>query len=169
MGSTGNVYTVTIKKDPSCTCPDYVTRYRKCKHIYFILIKVMKTGIEEEDKESYSETDLIKMFKNIPKITEAVMVNSITKDLWKMMKEGENPAGPVLIEQKSIDDLCPICLDDLNDGSSEIDYCKYSCGKSIHVLCFNMWKKKNNNECVYCRRSWEKKAKGDDNYVNLIK
>lgn len=37
MGSTGNVYTVTIKHTPECTCPDYTTRGNRCKHIFFIL------------------------------------------------------------------------------------------------------------------------------------
>ena len=56
MGSTGNVYTVTIKDIPECTCPDFRLRNKRCKHIYFILIKVMKTHNEDED--IYEEDDL---------------------------------------------------------------------------------------------------------------
>ena len=42
MGTTGNVYTVTIENEPSCTCPDFQLRQRRCKHIFFILMRVMK-------------------------------------------------------------------------------------------------------------------------------
>ena len=37
LGSTGNEYKVRIKKEPTCTCPDYIMRGNRCKHILFIL------------------------------------------------------------------------------------------------------------------------------------
>src|SRR4051812_7854048 len=66
MGSTGNVYTVTIKGSPTCTCPDYILRKRRCKHIFFILIRAMR--VANEEKKRYSKDDLGKMFNNIPKL-----------------------------------------------------------------------------------------------------
>ncbi|KDQ28578.1 hypothetical protein PLEOSDRAFT_1102621 [Pleurotus ostreatus PC15] len=41
LGSTGNVYTVTIDKVPSCTCPDSL-KGNHCKHILFIFLKVLQ-------------------------------------------------------------------------------------------------------------------------------
>lgn len=34
-GTTGNVYTVTISKEPSCTCPDS-KKGNQCKHIVYV-------------------------------------------------------------------------------------------------------------------------------------
>ena len=111
MGSTGNIYNVIIKEKPTCTCPDYKTRNKRCKHIYFVLIRVMKIKNKLDNK------------------------NEIIK--------------------KDINDLCPICLDDLENGE-ELDYCKFSCGKSIHKNCYFMWCKTKQDTCVYCRAKWSK-------------
>src|SRR5690348_6998146 len=59
MGSTGNIYTVTIKDIPSCTCPDYISRGCRCKHIYFVLKRII--GVNE-DELTYSTEDLQQMF-----------------------------------------------------------------------------------------------------------
>ena len=64
---------------------------------------------------------------------------------------------------KETNDLCPICLDELENGD-QLDYCKYSCGKSIHVVCFGMWCKKNTPKCIYCKCNWNKQI---GEYVNL--
>lgn len=36
LGSTGNVYTVTITTQPSCSCPDFQKRGDPCKHLLFV-------------------------------------------------------------------------------------------------------------------------------------
>jgi hypothetical protein len=40
LGSTGNVYTVTISHIPSCSCPD-ATKGNHCKHLIFVFLKVL--------------------------------------------------------------------------------------------------------------------------------
>jgi len=151
MGSTGNVYDVTIKTEPSCTCPDFVTRGRRCKHIYFILVKVMKTV--DSDKDEYTKDDLEYMFNNIPNITNNLVIDDDLKKEYVKLKQAVNLE---MVNQKDTDDLCPICLDDLENGD-EIDYCKYSCGKGIHKLCYSMWTKQHVATCVFCKAEWTKK------------
>lgn len=159
MGSTGNVYTVTIENTPKCTCPDYATRKKRCKHIYFILIKVMK--VDDEDQKKYTDKELVEMFNNIPSITNQLIVDDKIKQTYKLNSQSAHQS----VTMKTTDDLCPICLDDLNNNE-ELDYCKYSCGKPIHKICFDMWAKKKNSLCVFCRASW--KGKVDGQYVNLL-
>lgn len=161
MGSTGNVYKVTIKEIPECTCPDFQTRNRRCKHIYFVLIRIMKTT--NEDKDIYTNLELELMFTNIPTITNNLIIGDNSKKKYEQLKNelGNNTTE---IEKKGLDDVCPVCLDDLTDGN-ELDFCKYSCGRSIHKLCFSMWCKKNTAKCVYCNSDWNKK--NDIKYINL--
>jgi predicted nucleic acid-binding Zn finger protein len=161
MGSTGNVYDVTIKANPTCTCPDYMSRNKRCKHVYFILVKVMKTV--DEDKLEYSTDDLEYMFSNIPAITKNLVVDNHLRDEYMKLKQSENVE---MVEQKDTNDLCPICLDDLENGE-EIDYCKYSCGKGIHLGCFAMWTKKHEPTCVFCKAAWIKKSKDGSGYIQL--
>ena len=41
LGSTGNVYDVTISKHSTCSCPDSVNC---CKHILFVFLRVLKVN-----------------------------------------------------------------------------------------------------------------------------
>ena len=47
-GSTGNVYEVTIGRQPSCTCPDN-QKGNQCKHIVYVrlLTSVSITGVRQ--------------------------------------------------------------------------------------------------------------------------
>ena len=140
MGNSGNTYTVTISNEPSCTCPDFITRGNRCKYIFFVLIRIM--NVDDYEEEEYSDYELEQMFLNIPEVAKNLMYN------------GENPIEQKEVNQKfEKDDICPICLDPLENGK-ELDYCKYSCGKTIHKKCFTMWEKSKGGICVFCRGKW---------------
>ena len=155
MGITGNVYNVTISNEPSCTCPDYTQRHNRCKHIYFILLRVMK--ITDPDKDKYSDDDLTNMFLNIPEITKALCVDGKIRDKYIASSSKKS----VTIKN---DDLCPMCLDDIENGD-EYDYCKNGCGKCIHKICFESWCKNHPVACLICKAQWD--GIGVSNYINL--
>ena len=161
MGSTGNVYTVTIQSKPECTCPDYRTRYNRCKHIYFVLIRIMKT--KNEDQTVYSNSDLDTMFNNIPDVTKNLIVNDNIKNKYDKANNKEYKEK----EQQNTDDLCPICLDDLTNGE-ELDHCKFSCGRAVHTVCCGMWTKKNERKCVFCSAGWDLTVKTEGEYINVL-
>ena len=161
MGSTGNVYRVAIKQKPTCTCPDYKKRESNCKHIYFVLLRIMKVNKQNEDKSIFSKLELLDMFNNIPMITNHLIVNNTLKQKYDNMK-GKDPKDNK-VTGKGTDDLCPICLDELENGD-QLDYCKYSCGKYIHTVCFGMWCKNKIPVCVFCKQNWNKEI---GQYVNL--
>jgi len=156
MGSSGNVYTVNISHTPTCTCPDYTTRQRRCKHIYFVLGRIMQ--VNEQDEEEYSDTELLKMFSQIPHITNNFIVDNNIKNKYNKLKNTTPDQN-----KKSTDDLCPICLDDLENGDA-IDYCN-KCGKHVHTQCFSMWAKSKGAKCVYCQTTWKTST---DKYINLL-
>ena len=140
MGNSGKTYTVTIAHKPRCTCPDFKSRSSRCKHIFFVLIRIM--NIENFKDRTYSEEELTEMFKNIPEVAK------------NLIYQGELPTQQEEVNQKfDKDDICPICLDPLENGK-ELDYCKYSCGKTIHKKCFTMWEKSKGGICVFCRGKW---------------
>jgi len=87
-GTTGNLYDIILTPEwCNCTCPDYVRRNKYCKHIYFILLRVLKG--ENED------------LKNALKNTE----------VYLKKKEDIKP------RETSEDDECCICYDLLSEGS----------------------------------------------------
>lgn len=161
MGTTGNVYMVTINESPSCTCPDYVTRAKRCKHIYFVLTRIMKVRTEQEDIEKYPNDVLRNMFDSIPIITESLRVDATKLNKFKELKKNKN--GEVKMRKIMEEDMCPICLMELDD-SEDLVYCKYSCGNSIHKECFDMYNlKKTEIKCILCQNLWNP----DRQYIKL--
>lgn len=159
MGTSKNVYTVTVQNKPTCTCPDYKQRQGRCKHIYFVMMKIMK--VKDPDTEEYSNDEVKKMFKRIPTITDTLCVDSNIKKKYEIYKNKDPKDNKV--EEKSKDDLCPICLDELENGE-KLTCCKYGCGKYVHEKCFSMWSSRGGEICIFCRSSWNKVEK---EYINL--
>jgi len=140
MGSTGNPYQVTISNYPRCTCPDNQLNGRRCKHIFFVLLRIMKAT--NTNRRKYSDSELVSMYVNTPPIEK------------HLIYQGKKPKIKEGVAQKFDEgDQCPICLESLENGK-ELDYCKYSCGKTIHKECHNQWKVSKGNICVYCRGNW---------------
>jgi hypothetical protein len=164
MGTTGNVYNVCINTSPTCTCPDYMSRHKRCKHIYFVLSRIMKVKDDQEDIEEYTNDDLQDMFDNIPQITENLRADAYKIAKFKALKKNGN--GEVVMKDFHEDDVCPICLDDIYDCKDEIAYCKYSCGNVIHKDCFDRYIEHRHEpaKCLYCHKPWEQEK---SNYVNL--
>ena len=59
-GTTGNQYDVAIRANPWCSCMDFELHKTRCKHIYYVLLKLLKA--KNVDKETYSKEDLVEMF-----------------------------------------------------------------------------------------------------------
>ena len=176
MGSTGNVYSVVITNKPTCTCPDFKQRKKRCKHIYFVLIRIMK--VENPIIKKFTNENLDEMFNNIPLITNNLIVDKskrdkfheITNNIKSNDNNEKNKKNEKVIQKLNDEDICPICLDNLNNGK-ELDYCKYSCGLTLHKKCFQMWEKRNKGICVFCRADWynkNKKKSKPNLYVNLL-
>lgn len=167
MGSTGNVYTVTISTNPSCTCPDYQTRHNRCKHIYFVLLRIMQVPDKDTNIITYTKQEVITMFSKIPQVTNYLCVDEKTRDMYIKLKLKQDGSGKTA--QKDLDDVCPVCLDDLTNGF-KLEYCKYGCGKNIHAECYSMMNKKKDKcdmICVFCRASWHEDPTAKDKYINL--
>ena len=162
MGSTGNVYQVSIKGTPSCSCPDNTTRKKICKHIFFILVKIM--NCTDPDKGKYTDEELKNMFNNIPNITKYLCVDDETKKKYDELKNKKMDSSN---QKDTDDDVCPICLEDLKNGE-DLDFCKFKCGKNIHKNCFamiNMKKLPQDTKCVFCQHPWN--GADEQKYINL--
>lgn len=174
MGSTGNVYKVVIKKNSTCKCPDFLFRKNTCKHLYFVYLKVLKA--KGDFPKIFTKPQLEKLFFNLENITNNLYANEQFREAYinKIKNEAKTSSENNLgFKEQKVDDSCPICMDDFEPQSEDLDFCRYGCGKSVHKNCFKMWTKKNNGNCVFCREEWEivetkrKKGSGYGNYINL--
>src|SRR5439155_21178554 len=121
----------------------------------------------KDDQDFYSDSELGQMFKNMPEITNNLIIDGEKKNEYEKFKKNDTEIkkNDTEIKKKNTDDLCPICLDDL-ENNTELDYCKFSCGKSIHKLCYSMWTKNKESICIFCKSNWYNK-KIELKYLNL--
>jgi hypothetical protein len=127
----------------------------------------MHVSQENEDVKSFTNTELSNMFDSIPAITQQLCISNDLKQKYEQSINGDNDDKDDTINMKDTDDLCPICLDDLNNGD-ELDYCKSSCQRAIHKECFSMWIRFKPKNCIYCMKPWNnKRKKNNSDYINL--
>lgn len=165
-GTTGNIYDVYIKNVPTCSCPDYLTRHKKYKHIYFVLMRLMKVDDFMVDHDSYTDDELHLLYNNIPDVANNLKVSNYQYDKYSKLKENNNKKS-VKVKQKELNDVCPICLEKFK-SKDKIVYCKYSCGKNVHGVCFKMWAKgKHKVTCIFCRTNWNINVDKELTYIKI--
>ena len=52
------------------------------------------------------------------------------------------------------DDQAQRIMNKVAKNGKDLDYCRYSCGKTIHSKCFSMWERTKGSICVFCRANW---------------
>ena len=140
MGSTGNIYCVTIGRCPSCTCPDS-RKGHECKHKVYVLHTVLKAPEHLQYQLAFLSSELQEIFANAPAIpTEK--------------QDATDTDG----KRKPTDGECPICYMDLDESENELVWCKAACGNNMHKSCFEQWAASQCGatvKCVYCRTPWQ--------------
>ena len=182
LGSTGNVYTVTIQRLPHCTCPDHA-RGNLCKHILFVLLKVMALNPESSliFQAAWISSELQSMFEQMDiryrQVSGAVLANERVRETFQKLSQGEalqEETSVACRREAGVDDDCPICFDALISGG-KTTFCRARCGANFHQLCIQHWLQQNrqNPTCPMCRVTWDdgkKKRTNDTNregYTNL--
>ncbi|KAH8997593.1 hypothetical protein EDB92DRAFT_1447818 [Lactarius akahatsu] len=159
LGSTGNVYTVTIGKLPSCDCPD-ASRGNHCKHILFIYLKVLQvpqsSGLWYQ--KALLTNELESIFTNAP-LAPGVLAHDSVRNAYASAT-GKNQTAESSSTKRRVpgpEDSCPICYESMH-GESEgrLTFCE-ECGNALHSECFEQWRRSAAKlTCVWCRAEWNK-------------
>ncbi|KAJ7452852.1 hypothetical protein FB451DRAFT_676023 [Mycena latifolia] len=164
LGSTGNIYTVTIQHKPSCNCPD-AQKGNHCKHILFIFLKVLQvtqaSGFWYQKALLTSELETI--FENAPLAPNALAHPRIREAYARATGKAPAPSTPESSAPKKRlpgeDDDCPICYDKMHGAApGALTFCE-TCGNAVHGECFAQWKQTSAKQhskltCIYCRAEW---------------
>lgn len=148
-GTTGNIYTVTIARQPACDCP-HAKAGNQCKHVLYVMARVLRAKYDHVYQLALLGGELREIFDN---------------------------AGPIPSEdgsgedknRKPIEGECSICYEELEKDEALV-YCKAGCGQNMHKACMEMWAATKRAQgtkivtCPYCRRNWE----GDQEMVKKI-
>ncbi|MCJ1279736.1 hypothetical protein MMC21_007560 [Puttea exsequens] len=147
-GTTGNIYSITIGRLPSCTCPDF-QKGNQCKHIVYVLHNVLKAPEHLQYQLAFLSSELRQIFALAPTPTSSA-----------------SPDDPS--NRKEVTGNCPICFTKFATETDEIIWCKAACGNNIHRECFEQWAGSQAGKevkCVYCRTPWQ----GDEESLRRVK
>ena len=163
VGSTGNIYTVTINEIASCTCLDFLTHHCRCKHIYFVLLRVIRIDPIYKDKEIFTIEELVIMSNETKHVEGLYIANIFINKYNDLMGLNDDDMNLIKMVEAKLEDACPICMDDiLND--EEYIVCEKSCGKCVHKNCFTVWTANHPPNCLYCKKPIIKQIV---NYINI--
>lgn len=132
IGSTGTKYSVTVSNETSCTCPDYMNRELPCKHIYFILGRVLRQPARIVDRGTgFADEEVLQILQKTGFYVPEPARQAITT------------------KRRSVDEQkeCPICIDEISE-KQDLIYCETSCGYNFHRSCFERCKTRC---CPMCR------------------
>ncbi|KAI4129207.1 MAG: hypothetical protein LQ338_002366 [Usnochroma carphineum] len=132
VGTTGNIYHVTVSQEPHCTCPDN-RKGNQCKHIVYVLHNVLKAPEHLQYQLSFLSSELREIFAQAP--------TPVEKASGKEEVDGK---------RKEIAGDCPICFMEFEPEKEEIVWCKAACGNNIHKHCFEQWAKSQGMTKVTC-------------------
>ncbi|KAJ7106984.1 hypothetical protein C8R44DRAFT_805057 [Mycena epipterygia] len=171
LGSTGNIYTVTIEQKPSCNCPD-AQKGNHCKHILFIFLKVLQVSQASGlwYQKALLTTELESIFNDAPLAPNALAHPRIREAYARATGKAPSTSAPSTPEasgpKKRLpgeDDDCPICYDTMHGAAeAKLTFCQ-ECGNAVHTECFAQWKQTSAKQrtkltCIYCRAVWPESA-----------
>ncbi|KAJ6330173.1 hypothetical protein OIU76_008906 [Salix suchowensis] len=164
LGSTGNVYTVTLNATPTCSCPDRTT---PCKHILFVLIRVLGVSLDDPclRRRNLRICQLNRLLgtRTLPEALAGACARERFHQLFFQRRYG------VLRPRVEAEDgtTCPICLEEM-EKAEKVVACG-SCRNTVHEECLMRWKRSKGRRaasCVICRARWRDRN-DEDKYLNL--
>ncbi|KAF9460642.1 hypothetical protein BDZ94DRAFT_1311296 [Collybia nuda] len=187
LGSTGNVYTVTIDHKPSCDCPDAL-KGNHCKHILFIFLKGPILQVSQASGSWYQKalltSELETIFAEAPLAPNATAHPLVQEAHARAIGKASSAIQGASTKKRipGPGDDCPICYEGMHEvNENSLAFCE-DCGNALHKECFQQWKTSTARggkplTCVWCRAIWVcPAARGDaetgaqrtsEGYLNL--
>lgn len=169
LGATGNVYVVNITSTLTCTCPDRTT---PCKHILFVLIKVLGVALDDAclRRQTLRPCHLARILSNAsaPESLAGPSLRQRFQEAFLLQRELQ---GPDYTPCTDVEEgaTCPICLEEMGKpGGNRVVACA-TCRNPLHEQCLMTWKRTQRRRsftCVICRSRWRDRV-DQERYLNL--
>ena len=163
LGSTGNVYTVTVSGTPGCDCPDG-RRGNICKHLIFVFVRVL--GLPQDSplvrQRGLLPTEVAAALRHRSQraqqraatgrygASDAVR-RTLSASAGADADDDDDVAEEPLARRDSVDDDCSICFEVLGPAT-QTTLCG-SCRNSFHAACLAQLAKHHRGAppCPMCR------------------
>lgn len=150
LGSANKVYDITFRpfNSPACNCWDFKRRKKPCKHILFVLLRVLNVK-DDFEWENLSNLDTLAETLSVRLTADAeetVVASSTTRQSFK-----EKVAAKENQTKAPRNDECGFCLENLKDVK-QCGVCN-NCSNAWHTVCWERWTKvSRKHTCIICRR-----------------
>ncbi len=142
-GKTNNIYDFSIGSGLCmCSCPDYTTEAKFCKHLLFIVARVAMQ-FEYAEKLSNKFDDWTTETYNI--VSKSLLTRFQARD--KQTKKQSKTKKTVSV---ALDDECPICYEKY-ENPDKLTQCITTCKNYFHTECMKIWLNSGNTTCPMCR------------------
>lgn len=142
----------------SCTCQEKGF----CKHLLFVLLKVLRIPPENALSQKNGFTDMeidVALAGNFENRTRPMRQSVIVKKKRTTVigKQEENTVDRQILNEEE-EEICPICQDDMKKEHM-LTWCRKGCGNNIHAKCMKMYAQFNASSkkdilCPLCRECW---------------
>lgn len=169
QGSTGEkVYHVKVAPNPTCTCPDYTYRRNRCKHIYFMLLRMLRVPDSLIDdtvfldsyiatwKSDFASRRLAQQLQDeeeedvIIASSDDETVESSDDEDDTLSDEDEEDSVEIIepvrvchqhrVRRRALGGNCPICLEGLRENTAHaLTFCATQCGNNVHLSCMQRY------------------------------
>lgn len=173
LGSTGNVYTVTIDAMADCTCPD-AAKGNVCKHVLFVMLRVLRVDpssplIYQQALLSHERTEVFALAPH--PVADSLACASVQR-AYAAAVDSSKVAPGALEHRGSAEDSCSICFEAF--GKEQLQICQ-SCSNAVHEECFVRWTRVRGGvrTCPLCRATVaplgnsQNKRIGSEGYLNF--
>jgi hypothetical protein len=137
-GSSKSIYKIKISSNEvKCKCMDFAIRKKVCKHLHFILGRVIKD--KKISNNITTVNDISTKYHEISESLKNILSNHISNSIEQL--------------QYDTNENCCICFEPF--GNEEVEQCEMSCKNVFHKECIKLWLS-NNSNCPLCRSDWLK-------------
>lgn len=161
-----NTYDLVINSNfMSCSCQDFATRRRVCKHLYFIISRIAQNNAIANQLEA---NDGQRASSQYPFLGDAHMKTLTDNLLLRLRSRIQSIPDEKPVNKKvKIEDVdCPICYEEIDTSKEKISQCEKQCKKYFHQECLLLWLD-TNLSCPMCRVAMLKKE-FDPNYAGIV-
>lgn len=161
-GSTDYTLQYRINKGWTCSCPDYQRRRKTCKHIFFVLNRVLRHSLDVDVVTDSNDTEYnMKTFSSPQEIISALetrlagTTGRIQNGSASLAKSSHSPCHSTssndVPQRPYLGEDCVICFEAMTDATPVV-FCYETCGQSLHAQCFQIYQGHAKNvRCPSCR------------------
>ena len=160
-GATHTVYDTKISAAlrPECSCPDHQIHGNMCKHIFFVLEKILRYD-DAQIHEAFGSPGAQCWDNTSKQIRERLghLDAGVVADEAAVARYHQIVSSDGKVTHRN--DECAVCLTDINEttpasGASgkkqDLQVCP-TCLNAVHLICWKKWASvKGADRCVYCR------------------